>query len=150
MLKEVNYALQLSSQTVPVSELLWLEDTHGKDTGGDMEAAQLVPFGGDFDSEDGRKEFDTFIQFKPTISKATLEVFLSSIGLDKIDAIFKVSWLIPPRRTQFVLLLNDGSHVCTCRLHQNKDFVCMHVFHLKRDNVSVKYHIHLIPRRWFK
>ena len=65
-------------------------------------------------------------------------------------AIFKVYWLIPPRRTQFVLLLSDGSHVCTCRLLQNKGLVRMHVFHLKRDNDSVKYHIHLIPRRWFK
>ncbi|KAG0010534.1 hypothetical protein BGZ81_002722 [Podila clonocystis] len=100
MLKEVNYALQLTSQPMEVYELLRLGDVHSEDTGGEMEVAQAMPSEGNFDGQDGINEFETLVQFKPTISKASMEVFLSSIGLDKIETVFKVSWLIRPRHAK--------------------------------------------------
>ncbi|KAI9233998.1 MAG: hypothetical protein BYD32DRAFT_424540 [Podila humilis] len=51
---------------------------------------------------------------------------------------------------EHVILLNDGSFICTCLLLQNNGIVCRHYFHLMQIDSRFKYHVKLIPRRWFK
>jgi hypothetical protein len=54
------------------------------------------------------------------------------------------------RKTQYVVLLLDGSYICTCLLLQNSGIVCRHFFHLMQVDSRFKYHIKLIPSRWYK
>lgn len=51
---------------------------------------------------------------------------------------------------QSVILLADGSYLCTCLQLQNSGVVCRHFFYLMREDCRFKYHISLIPRRWHR
>ncbi len=73
---------------------------------------------------------------------------VSRIGADKVDAIFDVAY-ISSNRPQYVVLLRDGSYLCTCLLLQNCGIVCRHFFRLMMDG-KCKYHIALVRRRWYK
>ncbi|KAI9240200.1 MAG: hypothetical protein BYD32DRAFT_409241 [Podila humilis] len=41
-------------------------------------------------------------------------------------------------------------NICTCLLVQNNGIVCRHYSHLMQIDSRFKYHVKLIPRRWFK
>jgi hypothetical protein len=75
---------------------------------------------------------------------------LSLIGDDKVETVFDVFFALAPDHPQHVVLLKDGSYLCTCLLLQNNGIVCRHFFHLMQVNKRCKYHISLIRRRWYK
>lgn len=54
-----------------------------------------------------------------------------------------------PQQSQHLVLLDDGSFVCTCLLLVHTGIVCRHFFHLMAVK-GAKYHIGFIPRRWYK
>jgi len=49
----------------------------------------------------------------------------------------------------YVVLLNDGTHLCTCLLLMNKGLICRHFFRVATYSQSATYHITLIPSRWY-
>src|SRR5579871_6529999 len=49
----------------------------------------------------------------------------------------------------YVVLLNDGTHLCTCLLLTNKGLICRHFFHVTTYSQSATYHITLISPRWY-
>src|SRR5215204_2158976 len=50
----------------------------------------------------------------------------------------------------YVILLKDGWHICTCLLLINSGVVCRHYFKVMMDSNDAKFHITLIPKRWYK
>ncbi|CAG8678800.1 6509_t:CDS:2 [Cetraspora pellucida] len=50
---------------------------------------------------------------------------------------------------QHIILLNDGSHLCTCLLLINKGIVCQHFFCVMSYSTNVYFHISLIPHCWY-
>ena len=56
--------------------------------------------------------------------KISLAALCSRIDVDKIEKIFGISHILAPERPQYVILLKDGSFLCTCLLLQNTGVVC--------------------------
>src|ERR1051325_10538043 len=50
---------------------------------------------------------------------------------------------------QHVILLNDGSHLCTCLWLINRGIVCRHFFRVMSYSVNAQFHISLISKRWY-
>lgn len=74
---------------------------------------------------------------------------LRSVDQFKIQGVFKVFRERAAEKPQYVVLMKDRGFICTCLSLQNVGIVCRHVFLLLRQNLEFKYHISLIPRRWF-
>ena len=49
----------------------------------------------------------------------------------------------------YVVLLNDGTHLCTCLLLINKGLICRHFFRVATYFQSATFHITLISSRWY-
>ncbi|GJJ76621.1 zinc finger SWIM domain-containing protein 3 [Entomortierella parvispora] len=83
---------------------------------------------------------------------SSLQSIQTIVGSDRIVQIFDVTFRLDTERKslQHILLLADGSYICTCLLLQNSGFVCRHYFHLMQVSDRCKYHVRLIPMRWFK
>jgi len=50
---------------------------------------------------------------------------------------------------QYVILLNDGSHLCTCLWLINRGIICRHFFRVMSYSKNAQFHISLIPQRWY-
>jgi hypothetical protein len=74
---------------------------------------------------------------------------LKSVDRRKVQSVFKVFRARAASRPQYVVLMKDRGFVCTCLTLQNVGIVCRHFFYLMQQIPDCKYHISLIPRRWF-
>ncbi|GBC40947.2 protein FAR1-RELATED SEQUENCE 5-like [Rhizophagus irregularis DAOM 181602=DAOM 197198] len=50
---------------------------------------------------------------------------------------------------QYIILLNDGSHLCTCLWLINRGIICRHFFRVMSYSTNAQFHISLIPHRWY-
>ncbi|GET01574.1 protein FAR1-related sequence 5-like [Rhizophagus clarus] len=50
---------------------------------------------------------------------------------------------------QYIVLLNDGSHLCTCLWLINRGVICRHFFRVMSYSANAQFHISLIPQRWY-
>ena len=80
----------------------------------------------------------------------SLDVLKSKLDPTKIAGIFDVWNKVHPSRPQHVIIIDDGSFICTCLLLVNNGLVCRHFFHLMTVEKMAKYHVSLIPSRWYK
>jgi hypothetical protein len=49
----------------------------------------------------------------------------------------------------YVVLLNDGTHLCTCLLLINKGLICRHFFRIATYSQTATFHITLISPHWY-
>lgn len=77
---------------------------------------------------------------------------MTAIGSAGIECVFDVTYRldVEQKKRQHVVLLKDDSYICTCLLLQHSGIVYRHYFHLMQIDRRFKYHIKLIPRRWYK
>ncbi|CAB5361318.1 unnamed protein product [Rhizophagus irregularis] len=80
-----------------------------------------------------------------------LQSFLN--GIDSINII--ETWRIRrvgglSKRENLVILLDDGSHLCTCMESVTKGIICRHFWHVMLYSGIAKFHISIIPNRWYK
>ena len=54
-----------------------------------------------------------------------------------------------PWLAQYIILLQDGSHVCTCLMLINKGIICRHFIKILIKSKSAFFNISLIPSRWY-
>ena len=81
-----------------------------------------------------------------TLLNMTLEDYSESI----IDEIWEVKHLkITKNHLQFVILLGDGSHYCTCLYLIYAGFVCRHFFAVMIHSKKSQFNIKLVPSRWY-
>ena len=72
---------------------------------------------------------------------------LEIIPYNSVKEVWKViRHSIPTSEPQYIILLNDGSHLCTCLLLINKGIVCCHFFRVMSYSKYVYFHMLLIPR----
>ena len=54
-----------------------------------------------------------------------------------------------PWLEQRVILLGDGSHLCTCLMLINKGIICRHFIKVLTKSTAAYFNISLIPSRWY-
>src|SRR6185437_12884122 len=68
------------------------------------------------------------------------------------EAVIEV-WHVRATGTQgmghYVIILNDGTHLCTCLLLINKGLVCRHFLRIGTYSRCATFHISMIPNRWY-
>ncbi|CAB4397966.1 unnamed protein product [Rhizophagus irregularis] len=94
---------------------------------------------------------DDAIENKYDYKKALLKDLMKNIPNSFIIEVWRVQpsigaqlWL-----TQYVILLQDGSHICTCLMLINKGIICRHFIRILTKSASAFFNISLIPSRWY-
>jgi hypothetical protein len=54
-----------------------------------------------------------------------------------------------PWLAQYIILLQDGCHICTCLMLVNKGIICRHFIKILTKSASAFFNISLIPSRWY-
>lgn len=79
-------------------------------------------------------------------------LFRSLIKTIPLEAIIEV-WHVRATGTKgighYIILLNEGTHLCTCLLLINKGLVCRHFFRVGTYSRHATFHISIIPNRWY-
>jgi hypothetical protein len=79
-------------------------------------------------------------------------LFRSLVRNVPLEAIREV-WFVRATGTQgighYVVLLDEGTHLCTCLLLINKGLVCRHFFRVGTYSQHATFHISMIPNRWY-
>jgi hypothetical protein len=79
-------------------------------------------------------------------------LFRSLIRTIPLEAIIEV-WHVRATGTKgighYVILLNEGTHLCTCLLLVNKGLVCRHFFRVGTYSKYATFHVSIIPNRWY-
>ncbi|EXX57768.1 hypothetical protein RirG_204060 [Rhizophagus irregularis DAOM 197198w] len=85
--------------------------------------------------------------WKQTLVKALLSKIPKSL-ISEIWAI-QLSIGVQPWLEQHVILLADGSHLCTCLMLINKGIICSHFIKVLTKSTAAFFNISLIPSRWY-
>ena len=48
-----------------------------------------------------------------------------------------------------MVLLDEGTHLCTCLLLINKGLICQHFFRVGTYSQHAAFHMNIIPSRWY-
>jgi len=54
------------------------------------------------------------------------------------------------QKENLVVLFNDGSHICTCLETITKGIICRHFWRVMLYSNTARFHISIIPIRWYK
>ena len=65
-----------------------------------------------------------------------------------IKSIWGVTYLTSSEVNHLVILLNNGTHKCTCMSLTNRGIVCRHYFSIMLRTSQAKFHIGLLNQRW--
>ena len=81
--------------------------------------------------------------------KDTRQILFQSLVKDiPLEAILEV-WFVRATGTQgtghYVVLLDEGTHLCTCLLLINKGLLCRHFFRVGTYSQYATFHISMIP-----
>src|ERR1044072_3877457 len=75
---------------------------------------------------------------------------IENISHNNIQQVWKVTRHCGQKsEPQYVILLDDSSYLCTCLWLINRGIVCRHFFRVMSYSVNAKFHISLIPQRWY-
>ncbi|CAB4495765.1 unnamed protein product [Rhizophagus irregularis] len=92
---------------------------------------------------------DGFREDDYEIKQILLKNLIENVQLDSIVEIWQIKPELLPTHSQFVILLNDGSHLCTCNFLIYYGVPCRHFFKVIRKSSNCKFHITLINQRWY-
>ncbi|GBB98370.1 hypothetical protein RclHR1_03200020 [Rhizophagus clarus] len=90
---------------------------------------------------------ETFIDAK----ECNLESLLKDVGESSISKLWKVKYAFPGSKScNYIAVLKDGSHLCTCLYIISRGLVCRHFFRILRASNNAKFNMALIASRWYK
>jgi len=82
---------------------------------------------------------------------------IRNISIDRIVEHFQLNiveaWTVKHflgSKNQYLLVLEDGLHVCSCMLLLHEGIACCHFFAILKYSKIAKFHISLIPIRWYQ
>lgn len=104
-------------------------------------------------NNEGSNDFNSyFVENNYEDRKIYIKQVIMELNREDIIHIWRVTSLLAKSNNanHYVILLKDGSHVCTCLLLTNSGVICRHYFKVMMDSNDAKFHISLIPRRWYK
>lgn len=78
-----------------------------------------------------------------------LSDILQTIEISKIVEIWCLNFSCS-KKNQFVVLMVDGLHRCTCNMLITHGYPCRHFYKILRTSSNAKWHIGLISTRWYK
>ena len=123
------------------------EQDHEQDLGQNDQQGDRQDDGGQDEGDSGEEADDTVPH---ELRQLAYQDILSMLGQDNIEAVYRVEYGKRKRR-QLFFLLKDRGFFCSCLRLQSKGIVCRHFFAVMRVHSSpLRYHISLIPRRWFR
>ena len=77
-----------------------------------------------------------------------LKHLIVDLNLTRIHKLWHVS-SINKKSQHFVILYDNTMHLCTCLTLINYGLVCHHFFATMLVSLATKFHIRLIPQRWY-
>jgi len=99
-----------------------------------------------FDGEDSAETFAEADEDR----EMDLQSLMATVNIDDIIEIWKISRYNHPTTYQYVILLNTGEHLCTCLMLITHGVVCRHFFKVFVESSKARFHLTLIPCRWYK
>jgi hypothetical protein len=75
---------------------------------------------------------------------------LNSVPKESIKEVWRIIPYMVPNSYQHIIILNDGTHLCTCLLLVSHGIICRHYFKLMIENSNALFHIMLMPTRWLR
>jgi len=80
-----------------------------------------------------------------------LKAMLEGIDVAKIVEVWKIRRVGGlSHKNNLVALLNDETHLCTCMETITKGIICHHFWRVMLYSSATKFHISIIPIRWYK
>ncbi|GES93824.1 protein FAR1-related sequence 5-like [Rhizophagus clarus] len=75
---------------------------------------------------------------------------MTNVPKESIKEVWQIISYLVPNSYQHVIILNDGTHLCTCLLLVSHGIICRHYFKLMIENLNALFHILLMPTRWLQ
>jgi hypothetical protein len=94
---------------------------------------------------------NNFIEDVADEPQTTLNAILEGVDTSSIIEVWKicrVGGLF--RKDNLVVLFTDGTHICTCMEVITKGIICRHFWRVMLYSNEAKFHISIIPIRWYK
>jgi hypothetical protein len=98
---------------------------------------------------DGEDSDETFVEVDED-REMDLQSLMATVNINDIIEIWKISRYNYPKTYQYVILLNTGEHLCTCLMLITHGVVCRHFFKVFVESSAARFHLTLIPCRWYK
>src|SRR6185437_16052257 len=80
--------------------------------------------------------------------QASLHSLIEDIRLSDVVEIWELFGITNSHK-HYVILLNDGGHLCTCLSIINRGLLCAHFFQVMIVSRNAKFNIGLIAKRWY-
>jgi hypothetical protein len=85
----------------------------------------------------------------PDARQITAACMISDVDKEQITSMWAVAIENKLIEKHFVILLANGSHHCSCLSLINRGIICRHYFQIMLRNPTAKFHLRLIPSRWY-
>ncbi|CAG8605294.1 2647_t:CDS:2 [Scutellospora calospora] len=82
--------------------------------------------------------------------QAYLKTLMNSVSKELICEVWRIVPYMTTSSYQHIVLLKDGTHLCTCLLLVLHGIICRHYFKLMVENSNALFHIKMMPTRWFR
>ncbi|CAB4483214.1 unnamed protein product [Rhizophagus irregularis] len=82
--------------------------------------------------------------------RATIEQLIEVSGRDNVKEIWAVRVGNSLIAKHYVILLKNDAHMCSCLMVIQKGVVCRHYFQVMLNTCKARFHIRLIPSRWYQ
>jgi len=94
---------------------------------------------------------DDFVENVVDEPQVTLQSLLNGTQPENIIEIWRIRCIGGlSKHENLVVLLADGTHLCTCMETITKGIICRHFWRVMLYSNSAKFHISIIPARWYK
>jgi len=95
------------------------------------------------------EEFDN-IEDHYDYRQTYLKALLNSVSRESIKEVWRIFPYMVSKSYQHIIILEDGTHLCTCLLLVSHGVVCRHYFKLMVENSDAMFHVLLMPTRWLR
>jgi hypothetical protein len=109
-------------------------------------------------SQEAIEEFDEYcnniiidqhLEDIPDARLTTATCMISDVDKNQIVSMWSVTVENKIVEKHFIILLVNGSYHCSCLSHINRGIVCRHYFQIMLRSPMAKFHLKLIPSRWY-
>ncbi|RHZ73176.1 hypothetical protein Glove_232g96 [Diversispora epigaea] len=92
---------------------------------------------------------DQHLEDIPDARQTTASCMISDVNKEQITSMWAITVENNLIEKHFIILLSNGSHHCSCLSLINRGIVCRHYFQIMLRSSTAKFHLRLIPSRWY-
>lgn len=82
--------------------------------------------------------------------QATIDQLIEVGGRDNIKETWEIKVGNSLKSKHYIILLKNEAHLCSCLMIIRKGIVCRHYFQVMLNTQEAKFHVRLIPSRWYQ